>query len=137
MKSLKRKSILLLILTILSIFITPAVQVVHADSDNVTYTDSEEVEYIEQSSNHEINKDDIVSPNSVTGVAIFFGGMAVGWVVDGIITYNTGRAPSEWVALGLATVESRILSLSRRGFRNIHVSTNGQVSGCITFPCML
>ena len=41
-----------------------------------------------------------IAPLSVLGtVAVFAGTLLIGWVVDGVITYATGRSPSEWVAI--------------------------------------
>ena len=137
MKSLKYRSTFLLLITIIQIFSIPTVKIAQASSNDGLFDEDEKIEVV-QHTPFDNTKDTIdVSPNSASGIIIFFGGMAVGWVVDGAITYYSGRAPSEWVALGLGTIEGRIRSMSRRGFRSINVSTNGHVSGCITFPCML
>lgn len=77
---------------------------------------------------------DSVQPNSISGISIFFGGMVVGWLSDGVITYATGKAPSEWVAFGITKVENKIRSLSKNTIQVI-VSRDGSVSGCMKFPC--
>lgn len=77
-----------------------------------------------------------VAPQSAA-VAVFFAGMVVAWVVDGTIKYATGRAPSDWVALGRKTIEQSIRNLAKSGYRSINVSQNGYASGCIAYPCMI
>lgn len=57
-------------------------------------------------------------------VVIFFGGIVVGWVIDGTIKYATGHAPSEWVSIGLGKVESYIKSQAAAGVTNITVNTS-------------
>lgn len=136
MKSLKHKSIFLLILTIVSLVITPVNQVVTATTLEPPTQKTEKIK-IEQEIELVKTTNELVQPHAVSGTVVFFGGMAVAWVVDGVITYYSGKAPSEWVALGIGAIESRIRSLSKNKFPNIHVSLNGQVSGCIVFPCML
>lgn len=68
------------------------------------------------------------------GITIFFAGMAIGWVVDGVITYSTGKAPSEWVAWGLSSMEAKVRSASQNRILVI-VSADGSVSGCVSYPC--
>ena len=63
---------------------------------------------------------------SATGAtAIFFGGMFVGWVIDGTITYVTGKAPSEWVAWGLRNIHNYILQQVRNGARQVVIPKSG------------
>ena len=63
---------------------------------------------------------------SATGAtAIFFGGMVVAWVIDGTITYVTGKAPSEWVAWGLRNIHNYILQQVRNGARQVVIPTSG------------
>ena len=63
---------------------------------------------------------------SATGAtAIFFGGMVVAWVIDGTITYVTGKAPSEWVAWGLRNVHNYILQQVRNGARQVVIPKSG------------
>ena len=63
---------------------------------------------------------------SATGAtAIFFGGMVVAWVIDGTITYVTGKAPSEWVAWGLGNVHNYILQQVRNGARQVVIPKSG------------
>lgn len=72
-------------------------------------------------------------------IVIFFGGMVVAEVTNGVITYTTGKPPSDWIALGLTNIESKIKSMSRNTipYRSINVSRTGQVSGCVVYPCMV
>lgn len=46
------------------------------------------------------SEDSVVSPMAVSAsaVAVFVAGLLIGWIIDGVITYATGRSPSEWVA---------------------------------------
>ena len=63
---------------------------------------------------------------SATGAtAIFFGGMVVAWVIDGTITYVTGKAPSEWVAWGLRNIHNYILQQVRNGARQVVIPKSG------------
>lgn len=72
-------------------------------------------------------------------VAIFFGGIVVAWILDGAISYKSGKAPSEWVNMGLKNIEKKIKNFSKNDVlsRPINVSQNGQVSGCIKYPCQI
>ncbi|MFJ8461122.1 hypothetical protein ACIQ57_18640 [Lysinibacillus xylanilyticus] len=87
-----------------------------------------------------ISAEDPLQPQPRIGqVAIFFGGIVVAWIADGVITYKSGRAPSEWIAIGLKSVEQKIKSFDKNNIlsRPIQVSSNGEVSGCIAYPCMI
>lgn len=139
MKSIKNKSVLLLIVTLFTTFVFPATQVVQAYDNDDEYVNIEETEYIEYI---DIEYDELAlyddKPIQTTAtVGISFKGVLVGWLIDGAIEYISGSAPSEWVAMGLTTIENRIRAAGRNNFPSIHVSVNGTVGGCITFPCML
>ncbi|WP_042475055.1 hypothetical protein [Bacillus ndiopicus] len=84
------------------------------------------------------NVEETIQPQAAQ-VAIFFGGIVVAWIGDGIITYATGRPPAGWIAMGLSSVEQKIKSFDKNNIlsRPIQVSSNGQVSGCIAYPCMV
>ena len=62
---------------------------------------------------------------AIGATAIFFGGTFVGWVIDGTITYVTGKAPSEWVAWGLRNIHNYILQQVRNGARQVVIPTSG------------
>ena len=81
-------------------------------------------------------EDSSVQPQGAQ-VAIFFGGIVAAWIADGVITYATGRPPAEWITMGLTSIEQKIKSFDRNNIlsRPIYVSSNGQISGCIVFPC--
>ena len=51
--------------------------------------------------------------------------MVVAWVIDGTITYVTGKAPSEWVAWGLRNIHNYILQQVRNGARQVVIPTSG------------
>lgn len=86
-----------------------------------------------------INLEDIeVGEYAVTGVAIFVGGVIFGYVADGVIKYTTGHSAADWVAMGLSGMEAKIkkyVGTAKTG--KIHVSSNGQLSGCVTYPCAI
>ncbi|WP_068986932.1 hypothetical protein [Lysinibacillus xylanilyticus] len=86
----------------------------------------------------EMNEEDSVQARGAQ-VAIFFGGIVVAWITDGVISYKTGHAPSEWIAMGLSSIEQKIKNFSKNDVlsRPIQVSSNGQVSGCTAYPCMI
>ncbi|MXQ49393.1 hypothetical protein GRB29_08430 [Streptococcus pneumoniae] len=62
---------------------------------------------------------------SASGVAVFFGGMVVAWVVDGTIEYATGKAPSEWVAMGLSQIENHIIQQAKNGSSKMVIPESG------------
>lgn len=137
MKTIKSKSILLLIVTVFTAFVAPVTQVVQAYNNDDEYVRFDETEYAESIEYGEVISIDDYTTQSTGRIPITFKGLIVGWLIDGIIEYVTGRAPSEWISRGLSTIESKIRAAGNRSFRNIYVSVNGSVSGCIKFPCML
>ena len=79
-------------------------------------------------------------------VVIIFGTYVVGWVIDGVITYSTGHAPSEWVRLGLNKIENDIKNLNytvsvsgtHSGNYQIHITYSGRAYlKCIKYPCIV
>lgn len=51
----------------------------------------------------ESNDDNDIAPAAVgPAVAVFVGGILVGFVVDGVVIYSTGFSSSQWVAIGIA-----------------------------------
>ena len=104
-------------ITILSLLST----LFYASSPLLTLTVSAN-EIIPNNKSALINTED----RSATGAtAIFFGGMFVGWVIDGTITYVTGKAPSEWVAWGLRNIHNYILQQVRNGARQVVIPKSG------------
>ena len=67
-------------------------------------TSSEELmlQYTYQPSQIE-NPDGEIVPNAgpLVGVAIFFGGIFVGWIIDGMLISATGQSGGEWAATAL------------------------------------
>lgn len=51
---------------------------------------------------------------------IFFNGMVVGWVIDGVIHYATGKSPGEWISYGLHTIEQKIREAASTGQKIIY-----------------
>lgn len=78
--------------------------------------------------------DNSVQPQALSKVAIYFWNTVVAYITDGVITYVTGKAPTEWVVLGITKIENKIRSLSKNTIQVI-VSRDGSVSGCMKFPC--
>ena len=104
-------------ITILSLLSTPF----YASSPLLTLTVSAN-EIIPNNKSALIKTED----RSATGAtAIFFGGMVVAWVIDGTITYVTGKAPSEWVAWGLRNIHNYILQQVRNGARQVVIPKSG------------
>lgn len=75
-------------------------------------------------------------PRSVAGVAIFFGGIVVGWVADGVISYATGKSPAEWTKIGLEKIESSIKNLPQ-GATRVEVDAQGRVKYCYPGGCQI
>lgn len=73
-------------------------------------------------------------PMAISEVVIFFGGLAIGWVIDGVISYKTGKAPSEWIAWGLAETERKVRNASQNRILVV-VSFDGTIMGCSSYPC--
>ena len=71
-----------------------------------------------------------------SSIAVFFGGMTVGWIVDGVIQYTTGKAPSEWVALGLQAIERKIRK-APKNVKFVKVYSNGDVAYCYQGGCQV
>lgn len=78
--------------------------------------------------------DESVQPKAISKIVIYFLDVVVGYVVDGVITYVSGKAPSDWVAFGITKTENKIRSLSKNTIQII-ISRDGTVSGCMKFPC--
>lgn len=76
---------------------------------------------------HSIENPEGVSTRSVVGskVLIFLGSLAVGWIIDGTITYTTGHAPAEWVEIGLENVESYIRQQAANGAEKVVIPKSG------------
>lgn len=137
MRTIKSKSILLLILTIFTAFVAPVTQAVQAYSNNDEYIKFSDTEYVEAIEYSEVISVEDYTTQSTKKIPITFKDLLIGWLIDGTIEYITGRAPSEWVSWGLGTIESRIRAAGRNQIPSIYVSRDGTVSGCFTFPCML
>ena len=86
--------------------------------------------------NSDLIKSDIVEPQWIQ-VAVFFGGMLMGYLVDGVIQYTTGRSAADWVSYGLGSLmESKIINYGRNlSGGSIVVSSTGSLSSCASFPC--
>lgn len=83
------------------------------------------------------DRDDSFVEAQASQRTVFFRGIGVAWVIDATITYFTGKPPVEWIVMGLTRIESAIKSIDRNTVlsRPIYVSSNGQVSSCVVFPC--
>lgn len=82
--------------------------------------------YAVQSVQYSVESSSIETRSVTLGsAAIFFGGMLVGWAVDGTIEYVTGKPPSAWVSVGLKQIERYILNQYRNGKKKIYVPQNG------------
>lgn len=127
MKKIIKKITFLSLLSILFNACAPLLTLtVNADeikSEEITETDS----YIENQiiTNNESAPIKIEERSATGAIAIFFGGMVVGWVIEGTIKYATGKAPSEWVAWGLGKVHNYILQQVRNGARQVVVPKSG------------
>ncbi|MCD1147098.1 hypothetical protein LQU94_03080 [Peptoniphilus sp. KCTC 25270] len=95
------------------------------------YTENE----IQSMSEKEINELQI-EPLAVGAVAIFFLGVIVGYVGDGVITYKTGKAPGQWIALGLKNIENKI-KRKPNGVKRIVVYNDGRVAYCYSGGCQV
>lgn len=115
---------------------------IESTSDTITVQDYTSNVHMDLISDNSTDVSDLgfAEPEAIT-ITIKFGSMVVGWIVAGVITWATGRPPSEWIAIGIDYVVNQIVNvynyLVSRGGGQIHVSSNGQVSGCITFPCAI
>ncbi|MDR6726157.1 hypothetical protein J2W91_004663 [Paenibacillus amylolyticus] len=49
---------------------------------------------------------EVQAAGPLVGVAVFFAGVLVGYVVDGVVIYATGKSGGEWVATALNHVRS-------------------------------
>lgn len=118
-KQLKKLTNSLIILAMSTSFLAPL---------NNTYA-SEQVPINQNGTVEEINplnEQGQPSTRSAIGtIAVYFGTLAVGWVIDGTITYATGHAPSEWVAMGLENIEAHILQQAANGAKKIIIPSSG------------
>lgn len=92
-------SLFVLLLNSSSTLVT-AISVKDINFDEITYVDANTVD---------IDGDIIVlksgtelQERAVGGVAVFLGGILVGWIVDGALIYATGASGGEWVARAFA-----------------------------------
>ena len=87
--------------------------------------------------------DSEIQPYALPAIALVLVGIGGEWVVghlvDGTISYVTGKAPDEWVKYGLSTIERNIkqyaASASYTPGRPIYVARNGNIHACVVFPC--
>ena len=93
--------------------------------------------FVSASSNYEKNYDEMhyntnseVEQNSASAVAIFVGGVLVGYLVDGVIEYTTGHNASYWVANGLEWVEKALVGTTYPPGYYIIVTKEGNMSVC-------
>ncbi len=83
----------------------------------------------------------IGNPNSraLGPVAVFVLGMLVGWVVDGVITYATGKSPADWVAYMISAAADLGAGLWRGATKLVMNNTTKKVShgltssGCVVY----
>lgn len=89
------------------------------------------------STSGEVNSNDLVQPNA-SAVGIFVAGVLVGYVVDGVIQYATGYSAAYWISLGLSNMETKIKNYVK-SYKpvQLHVSRDGTLKGCVTFPCAI
>ena len=57
-----------------------------------------------------------------SSLAVFFGGVVVAWVVDGVIEYTTGKPPASWISYGLERIEKYIKSEAKLTKRPVYVN---------------
>lgn len=60
-------------------------------------------------------------------VAIFFGGIVVGWIIGGAVTYATGYSPDYWVSKGIGHVHNTLRNLPVTANSEVIVYPNGSV----------
>ena len=65
----------------------------------------------------------LIDSKLVGPVLVFFAGVLVGYIIDGVIVYVSGRSAAEWVSLALGYYKKN------KGVKTIHVSKSGQVHG--------
>jgi len=59
-----------------------------------------------------------------SGVGIFIAGIAVGWIVGGVIEWSTGKSPESWTA----SVIDEIIDAYNHGASRIEMMKNGEIS---------
>ncbi|MFE3574435.1 hypothetical protein [Lysinibacillus sp. NPDC059133] len=74
-------------------------------------------------------------------ISVFFKGIVVGALTAGSIIYTTGKAPEEWVVMGLQTIEKKIKDFSNSNSyvpgKPIYVASNGNPYSCVVYPCAI
>lgn len=71
-----------------------------------------------------------IAPQGIgTGVAIFVAGILVGYIVDGVIIYETGQSAGEWVSAVLEYYNANKAAFDSGQMTTIHVSSSGRVHG--------
>ena len=93
MRTIKSKSILLLILTIFTAFVTPVTQAVQAYSNNDEYIKFSDTEYVEAIEYSEVISVEDYTTQSTKKIPITFKDLLIGWLIDGTIEYNQTRDP--------------------------------------------
>lgn len=72
-------------------------------------------------------------------ILITFKGITVAALQGGIILYFSSKAPAEWVAWGLTSIETKIKNFARSVSyipgKPIYVASNGNISACAVYPC--
>lgn len=74
------------------------------------------------------NDTDIQRRSIIGGIAIFVGGILVGYIVDGVIIYATGQPSAEWIARGMRAAQN-YLSKNPKHKSTVHVTKDGAIMG--------
>ncbi|HLR39201.1 MAG TPA: hypothetical protein VK068_02290, partial [Jeotgalicoccus sp.] len=65
------------------------------------------------------------------GVLIFFAGIAVGYIIDGVVIYKTGYSSSYWIAQGLNGIREALSNLPKIANGSfVIVQQNGNLEIC-------
>src|SRR5699024_29681 len=65
------------------------------------------------------------------GVLIFFAGIAVGYIIDGVVIYKTGHSSSYWIAQGLNGIREALSNLPKIANGSfVIVQQNGNLEIC-------
>ena len=85
--------------------------------------------------------DDITMQPRESKISVLFKGIVIGALSSGAIIYYSGKAPEEWVVMGLQTIEKKIKDFSNSNSyvpgKPIYVASNGNPYSCVVYPCAI
>lgn len=79
-----------------------------------------------------------IEPQSAAAVGVFFAGVAVAFLIDGVVVYTTGYSSAFWVSQGIGFVHNELVGIAKtvsKTVRSIFVQESGAI--CVQGFCRM